>query len=99
MKASDALVSIFKKYIDEAEQKLIQGDSEKELSAFQKLLKIDKYLAMTMTMDMLQAGIDTVIVIFTPLEFYCTLLKLPSILNHLHRNLNEFQTLKSFRVS
>lgn len=63
VKASDTLLSIFKKYIDEAEQNLsnLDSNSDKEFSAFQKLLKIDKDIAMTMTMDMLQAGIDTVL--------------------------------------
>lgn len=62
LKASDALALIFKKYIDEAEQNLRKhDDSDKELSAFEKMLQIDKDIAMTMTMDMLQAGIDTVV--------------------------------------
>lgn len=61
LQASDNLATIFKRFIDEAEQNLRETDNtDKELSAFEKLLKIDKDVAITMTMDMLQAGIDTV---------------------------------------
>lgn len=61
VEASDKVVAIFKRFIDEAQRNLRENSSnDRELSAFQKLLKIDKDLAMTMTMDMLQAGVDTV---------------------------------------
>lgn len=61
MRASDTLVDTFKGFIDEAERNLRHAESDKELSAFQKMLSVDKDIAMTMTMDMIQAGVDTVL--------------------------------------
>lgn len=48
------------RYIDEAEANLKEDTPENEMSAFQRMLRLNKDIAVTMTMDMLQAGIDTV---------------------------------------
>lgn len=55
---------LFKRFVDEEAQKIDKGqkhaDHNRELSVFEKLVAIDKKLALNMTIDMLTAGIDTV---------------------------------------
>ena len=51
--------------MDEAEQKLkdkTHHDTD-ELSVLEKLLKLDRTIAIVMVMDMLMAGVDTVIIV------------------------------------
>lgn len=51
-------------YIDRAIEKLEKRSSfntdDKEPSVLEKLLKIDKHVAMIMALDMMMAGVDTV---------------------------------------
>lgn len=60
-------------YIDEAIDKLgkTPSDPNREPSVLEKLLKIDKQVAMVMALDMFLAGVDTVCFLF-----YFTLQKL-----------------------
>ncbi|XP_039964687.1 cytochrome P450 CYP12A2-like isoform X2 [Bactrocera tryoni] len=66
MKTLDTLIVLCNKYIDEA-LKRIDSDSEgkftsevgKEKSVLEKLLKIDRKIAVVMAMDMMMAGVDT----------------------------------------
>lgn len=55
-------VSIAKKYVDNAVERISQGDgkSMEDESVVAKLLKINPDYAFVMAMDMLLAGIDTV---------------------------------------
>ena len=67
MKTLDKLTVLCNKYIDEA-LKRIDLDSEgkftseenKEKSVLEKLLKIDRKIAVVMALDMMMAGVDTV---------------------------------------
>uniref|UniRef100_A0A1I8NQL9 Cytochrome P450 n=1 Tax=Stomoxys calcitrans TaxID=35570 RepID=A0A1I8NQL9_STOCA len=70
----DHITEITKKYIEEAieriesEQKMdLPEKPESEKSVLEKLVKIDKKIAMVMAMDMLMAGVDTTSSTFTGL--------------------------------
>ena len=67
MKTLDDILDITSAYVNEAieriEQEQKEGKPEKpesEKSVLEKLIKIDKKIAMVMAMDMLMAGVDTV---------------------------------------
>lgn len=67
MKSLDEITEITKNFVEEAIQRLEaereSGTPEKpdnEKSVLEKLIKIDKKIAMVMAMDMLMAGVDTV---------------------------------------
>ncbi|XP_017782391.1 PREDICTED: probable cytochrome P450 12a5, mitochondrial isoform X1 [Nicrophorus vespilloides] len=59
VKYEDFVTQICFKYINEAYEALDHNKPEHEKSSFEKLLKINKKVAMVMTLDMLAAGIDT----------------------------------------
>ncbi|KAI7815333.1 cytochrome p450 [Rhyzopertha dominica] len=60
---NDTIEKVFTGYIDKEAEKLKQGEKrsapDQEMSVFEKLLAIDKEVALLTTMDMLGAGIDT----------------------------------------
>lgn len=63
----DAIMDITKNYVDEAIERLekeresgVAEKPENEKSVLEKLIKIDRKIAMVMAMDMLMAGVDTV---------------------------------------
>lgn len=68
MQYLDEITTITKSFVDEAidrieEEKRNSGGVEKpenEKSVLEKLIKIDRNIAMVMAMDMLKAGVDTV---------------------------------------
>lgn len=59
-----SFISTTSKFIDAALEKLQQkakdGDESGEMSVLEKLLQIDRNLAIMMSLDMLMAGVDTV---------------------------------------
>ncbi|KAI7815337.1 cytochrome p450 [Rhyzopertha dominica] len=63
VRVNDEIRELFKRFVDEEAQKIDKGqkhaDHNRELSVFEKLVAIDKKLALNMTIDMLTAGIDT----------------------------------------
>ena len=60
MKTFDDISEITISFIDETLKEFAQHDHKEENSVLEKLLKIDKQVALVMAMDMLMAGIDTV---------------------------------------
>jgi cytochrome P450 family 12 len=60
MKSFDDTTRIIYKYVEKAVEKYKTTESEDEGGVLEKLLKIDKNVAVIMSMDMLGAGIDTV---------------------------------------
>lgn len=57
------ICSLTLKYVDrgiEALQRKESSDTKREASVLEKLLKIDRHVAVVMTMDMIFAGVDTV---------------------------------------
>ncbi|XP_073817034.1 cytochrome P450 CYP12A2-like [Musca autumnalis] len=74
MQSLDEITDITKGYVEEAitrlEEERLNGVAEKsdnEKSVLEKLIKIDKKIAMVMAMDMLMAGVDTTSTTFTGL--------------------------------
>lgn len=57
------IISYIDKSISDLEKKAT-GNSSGEESVLEKLLKIDKRVAIIMALDMLMAGVDTVIIYF-----------------------------------
>lgn len=62
MKSLDEVTAASIRYIDQAKQRMKQQAPKEydEMSVLEKLIKIDKKIAVVMAMDMLFAGIDTV---------------------------------------
>lgn len=60
MTSLDYLHNYFEKHINECIETMDMSKREEDQSVLQKLIKIDKKLALVMTMDMLIAGVDTV---------------------------------------
>lgn len=67
MSSLDTLLEITSTYINEAIERLdqerrngVKERAEHEKSVLEKLIKIDKKIAIVMAMDMLMAGVDTV---------------------------------------
>lgn len=60
-------------YIDQAIEKFENNpsasDENREQSVFQKLLKIDKQVAVVMALDMMLAGVDTVSISFSNIKY------------------------------
>lgn len=64
MKAYDTITNLSSEIVEEARARLDEAGqeprNESELSVFEKLLKIDPLIAKIMAMDILFAGVDTV---------------------------------------
>jgi cytochrome P450 family 12 len=56
----DQVTEIIHKHVEKAVEKFKNNPSEGESGVLEKLLKVDKNVAVIMAMDMLGAGIDTV---------------------------------------
>ncbi|XP_061391253.1 cytochrome P450 CYP12A2 [Musca vetustissima] len=74
IRSLDEITDITKMYVDEAFERIAEENKnrkeekpESEKSVLEKLIKIDKQIAMVMAMDMLMAGVDTTSSTFTGL--------------------------------
>ncbi|XP_013107499.2 cytochrome P450 CYP12A2 [Stomoxys calcitrans] len=90
----DTITDITKSYVDEAfarieEEQRVKGvdKSESDKSVLEKLIKIDKKIAMVMAMDMLMTGVDTTSSMFTGILL--SLAKNPEKQNKLHEEVRQ----------
>ncbi|KAL5280276.1 hypothetical protein ACFFRR_004322 [Megaselia abdita] len=65
MASLNAIQTFFEKYVNEAVESMDMSKKPEEQSVLQKLINVDKKLAIVMAMDMLLAGVDTTSTIFT----------------------------------
>lgn len=66
---SEGLIKQAMKDINEKKNKINPDEESSEPSVLEKLLKIDEKIAIVMTLDMLLAGVDTVIFLEIKLNF------------------------------